>query len=242
MVLLLILYRTQLLSSGFSRIAWFAATALSAASLYFSYARVSWAILASVLIVFALFRLASFFVQRPDIIHLMTTLPIWLAVLIIAFPLWQGLISGLDELRPGSSVARFDSYTEGWEVVTTGAPLQSIAGIGVKPFLEELGRGAGSESTYVSLLVRGGLIALTLFVVFIAARAIHAYRARDWAGLLVIAALAGHALVADLDVGTLTLLFGLATPAGSGVLLGTGKSPPSPPGVVRSGQTEPPQV
>lgn len=90
--------------------------------------------------------------------------------LVSAFTAWQAYVLEQDSLRPGSSTARVESYTEGFDDATSQSPFVLVAGSRVKPFLEELGRGMGSQSTYMKLLVRGGLIAVGMFLAYFAWR------------------------------------------------------------------------
>lgn len=209
-LVLLVLGRKQLLAAGMNKLAWLAAVTLNISSLYYSYSRVSIAILAAVILVYVAYRVCAVI----DSGGLLATIILTTAA-VAAFNLfpWQDYLTDQDSLRPGSSSARFTSYAEGLDVAQDEGFLVLLAGNGVKPFLEDLGRGAGSESTYVSLLVRGGLVAVTLFACFLLARLGRAWRSRDWVGVLLISALAVHAMVEDLDIGTLTLLLILIEPA-----------------------------
>ncbi|WP_426940260.1 O-antigen ligase family protein [Pseudarthrobacter sp. S6] len=209
-LILLLIGGRKLRAAGMSNLTWLAAVALNAASLYFSYSRVSIAILVLIVAAYALYRILSVI----DSGGLLATVTVIIgAVFMFTLSPWQSYILEQDSLRPGSSGARFLSYDEGFSAASESGPLVFIAGNGVKPFLEEIGRGAGSESTYMSLLVRGGLIAVVLFLCFLMTRLSRAWKARDWTGALLFLALAIHALVEDLDIGTLTLLLILIEPA-----------------------------
>jgi hypothetical protein len=219
-LILLVTGRRKLMASGMGGFKWLMAVALNFSSLYFAYSRVSVAILILVVTIYALYRACSWLVAGE---LLATVVVVGGAVLMFAFLPWQEYIAEQDSLRPGSSDARFTSYLEGFEVAAAKGPMVFLAGNGAKPFLEELGRGAGSESTYVSLLVRGGLIAVALFLFFLLARFARAWKAQDWTAVLLFIALAIHAVVEDLDVGTLTLLLILIEPARIAL---TAKNPP----------------
>ena len=209
-LILLLLGRKNLLAGGMSKLWWAVAVGLNLCSLTFSYSRFSWAILAVTVAVYLSYRALSVVQGGPLLAGLF-----WFCAGAVAFLLlpWQSFLLEQDSLRPGSSGTRFTSYGEGFDAATGEGLLTFLAGNGAKPYLEELGRGAGSESTYVSLLVRGGVVAVVLFVAFIMARLASTYRARDWAGFALVAALAVHGVVEDLDVGTLTLLLALIEPA-----------------------------
>ncbi|WP_160663977.1 hypothetical protein [Pseudarthrobacter sp. ATCC 49987] len=208
-LILLVVGRRKLIASGMSRFKWIVAATLNFSSLYFAYSRVSLAILIVVLVTCVTYRACSILAAGG----LLATVTVFTgAVLIFALLPWQDYVLQQDALRPGSSDARFTSYLEGFDAASQSGPLVLIAGNGAKPFLEELGRGAGSESTYVSLLVRGGIIAVMLFVIFLLVRMRGAIKSKDWTAVLLLVALVIHAVVEDLDVGTLTLLLVLIEP------------------------------
>ena len=208
-LVLLLVGRKHIIAAGMSQRRWVLAVSLNLVSLYFSYSRVSTAIVVSIVAVYVLYRVCA----TIDRGLLATMILIATAVVVFSVSPWRAYILEQDSLRPGSSDARLASYGEGFDVASGEGVLAFIAGNGVKPYLEDLGRGAGSESTYVSLLVRGGLIAVVLFGIFVFLRLCRAFRAQDWTGLMLLIALAIHALVEDLDVGTLTLLLSLIEPA-----------------------------
>lgn len=209
-LILLLAARKQLLEAGLKRRWWLVAAALNLASLYYSYSRVSWAILILVVAGFFFFRWMTR--AAPGGFWFASTLSlIGGAVALILLP-WQEFILEQDSLRPGSSQTRRSSYVEGFEAAGDEGPIAFFAGAGVKPFIEGLDRGAGSESTYLSLLVRGGLVALVLLTMFFVGRLTRARTSFDGVSAALLVALAIHAVVEDLDVGTLTLLLVLIEP------------------------------
>lgn len=218
-LLLLVLYRRQLLAFGMTRLFWLSAVVLNLASLHLSYSRVSWAILIGLTGIYFFFRIASRSGKGGTALAVVATA----TSLLLALSLlpWREFLLSQDSLRPGSSTARFFSYTQGLDAAFSNGPWSALAGSGAKPFLEELGRGVGSESTYVSLLVRGGLAAGLLFTCFLLVRIRRAALVRDWAGVMVALALAIHALVEDLDVGTLTVVLVLIPPLASRLVVET---------------------
>ena len=170
-----------------------------------SYARASYAIAVTALGLYAVFAFASRFGRR-GIVWAAASLG-GVGVLVLLFVPWIEFLSKQDDLRPGSSRIRLLSYQLALEHATSNGPFVFIAGAGAKPYVEQLGFGAGSESTLFSLVVRGGVIGITLFLAFIFARLVRAYGDRDWALMILVGAVAAHALVEDLDTGALTLVF-----------------------------------
>jgi hypothetical protein len=114
-----------------------------------------------------------------------------------------------DQLRPGSSIARSESYLTGVAISLERGPIVFLAGSGVKPRKEGSAYGAGSESTYISLFVRGGAVAVAAFLTFLVLSLRRAIQEKDLTAVALVVGLAVHAAVEDLDVGTLTLLFGM---------------------------------
>jgi hypothetical protein len=209
-LILLILGRKNLRNAGMSRFRWVIAVVLNLCSLTFSYSRVSWAILILTIAVYAVYCVCSPLIGGPALAGIVVSATLLVSMLTLP---WQGLLLDQDSLRPGSSGTRFTSYGEGFDVAAGNGFFVLLAGNGAKPFIEALGRGAGSESTYVSMLVRGGIVAVVLFSLFVMVRIVRTYRMRDWTGLALVVAIAIHGVVEDLDVGTLTLLMVLIEPA-----------------------------
>jgi hypothetical protein len=201
----LILDRKSLLSLGMRNHIWFMILSLNLASLTLSYSRTSWAILLLVLFTNFIFRLnrritGGFFISLLLMISF-----IWGAT----FFNLEFFLTQQDSLRPGSSVLRFSSYSEAFTVAFDNGIINLIFGNGAKPYLESLGFGIGSESTFISLLVRGGLVALIAIILFFASRASEAVRNKDWTSFSLISALVVHALIEDLDIGSLTIIMGI---------------------------------
>lgn len=209
MALALLIYRKPLLAAGVTRRLWTVTVLASLVSLYYSYSRVSWLLLILFGGVWITFTVAKRLLKEagPAIAAL------GLAVAVVlggTFLPWLSLLQEQDALRPGSSSVRFQSYSEGVRSGTTQGPLVFIAGSGAKPDVVGLAHGAGSESTWASLFVRGGVVGVGLFSVAVISLINDRRRRGDLGGVLVGAALAAHALVEDLDVGTLTLLILIA--------------------------------
>lgn len=206
-LIMLIIYRKSLRRHGMSSTSWTISAVLSALSLYYSYTRVSYAILVLVVGYYYLYRFLSRAIPGGGLLSGLLFVVIFLFSYL--YLPWSEFLLEQDSLRPGSSEARFSSYFEGVSTATDGGPLVFIVGSGAKPFLEELGRGAGSESTYVSLLVRGGIICLILFCSFLWVRLSQAWKRDDLVTFALLIALAIHAVVEDLDVGTLSIVLAL---------------------------------
>jgi hypothetical protein len=87
------------------------------------------------------------------------------AILIAAFGLYYlyesgvGLFDLLNEARPGSNAARLGNYDASISLVMSEAP---FFGLGVKPRLDVSFIPLGSHSSWISFLVRGGMIGTTL--------------------------------------------------------------------------------
>jgi hypothetical protein len=123
-----------------------------------------------------------------------------------AFLPWQGFLEDQDSLRPGSSTTRFGSYLGGIQYATSQGPLVFLAGSGAKPPAADEMLAVGSESSWVGLLVRGGLVCVALLATFLVVRAVKAIRERDWVSLSLIFALTVRAVMEDIDLGTLTMV------------------------------------
>ncbi|MEJ2887908.1 hypothetical protein [Actinomycetospora aeridis] len=191
--------------------------ALNLVSVYLSYTRLTWVLTVLGLVAVAAAALARLVLGDRAHLALLPALLLGAAIYVVAPPLdVQALLTDADELRPDSSMARALSYTLGIDMTTGGDVPTQLFGFGAKPTVASLPYGVGSESTYVSLLVRGGTIALLVFVAALGAAFWVCLRRADWVGGLLLVLLAAHAVVEDLDVGTLTplvLVAVLAAPA-----------------------------
>lgn len=190
---------------GVGRVLLSLAMAGAAIALIFSLSRLSYAIVCIFILIAGVFGLAQRFIRRMPqlwaVVFLMVSAVV--SAVVVDVP---ALLAQQDALRPGSSASRFSSYLEGVTAVLSEGPLGVLFGFGFKPYLERQDRGIGSESTYISLFVRGGIIVVLIFLAFFVWRFVESARARDWPSTLVLPAVAIHAASADLDVGTLTMV------------------------------------
>lgn len=181
---------------------------LNSASVFLSYTRLTWILAVIGLVAVLVARLArrglgphSHFVIIPGILMA-------IVIAIVAPPLdVTGLLTELDELRPDSSVSRLTSYAVGIDMATGGDIATQAFGFGAKPEVLGLPYGVGSESTFVSLLLRGGALGLMAFVASLVALLVACVLRGDWGGGLILVLLVAHSVVEDIDVGTLTPLF-----------------------------------
>ena len=89
-------------------------------------------------------------------------LMIYVAFLAAIPALVLGLIEFISEFRSYSTESRLTSYTLGLETALTLSP---AFGIGYKPMVEFLSIPIGSHSSFISSLIRGGVLALGSFVI-----------------------------------------------------------------------------
>lgn len=207
MLLALVGYRASLIDRKFL---WWSALTGSIVTLQASYSRVSVALLAIGLAAMLFAKLLKSLLGRYAVAFWIPATAATLLTVAATFPFRQ-FLSDQDALRPGSSDSRFASYLSGIDVAFGHGLFPALVGNGAKPALDEGGFGAGSESTYVSLLVRGGLLALLLFCLFLSREFISRVRSHDVVGAILVSTLAVHAAVEDLDLGTLTLLVALVS-------------------------------
>lgn len=199
---------TYLRCMGCGRILILLAFIGSTAALLFSLSRLSYAIVVFTIMFAVVFYVSRLIFKRRASLYSLIFLASATACAFFVLDI-PAILARQDALRPGSSEARFASYLQGLEAVVTGGPVSTIFGFGFKPLFEEQGRGVGSESTYVSILVRGGIVAVIIFVAFLIWRFVEAMRSRDWISTLLLPALMVHAMSADLDAGTITIIFGV---------------------------------
>lgn len=86
---------------------------------------------------------------------------IYIASLAVIPALVLGMIEFISEFRSYSTESRLTSYTLGLE---TALNLSPAFGIGYKPMVEFLSIPIGSHSSFISSLIRGGVLALAAFV------------------------------------------------------------------------------
>lgn len=205
-LILIILNYPRLRQAGLRHAFLIASICFGLVSLCFSLSRLSYALALGVIAVGLLYRLGARLLPKygPILISVLLGVGACLALFLIDV---QSILAAQNSLRPGSSKARLSSYAEGFDTFMNSDFLTKAIGYGFKPLFADQDRGVGSESTYISLLVRGGLVGVLLFVAFLLGRIIKAARAGDWPALATLLATAAHAAAADLDVGTLTVLF-----------------------------------
>lgn len=207
MVVLLLMLATykQLVGNGMRRAWWWFAFVCLALSVYFSYSRLSLAIVVCLGGFFVLRLLAVRVLPRGGTAVAVYVTAAFLVVSVFTVP-WQEYLNEQDALRPGSSETRLSSYVSAVDAVVNSGISSVIGGLGDKPTFQNSAFGIGSESTLFSLLVRGGMIAVTLFLAFLLVRLFRSMRDRNLGMCLVLCGLGVHAVAADLDVGTLTLV------------------------------------
>ncbi|MQA33379.1 O-antigen ligase family protein [Modestobacter roseus] len=117
---------------------------------------------------------------------------------LVALPL-PALIASLNGTRAGSAETRGEIYRITLDrVLAAPTPL---LGSGVKERVPGLVASLGSHSTYLGLLYRGGLVALVLLLVVLAAASWAAWRRRDGWALALVVFVAVWSVAEDLDVG-----------------------------------------
>lgn len=207
---------------GGRRWVWVALLLLNLVSVFLSYTRLTWGLTALGLVAVLLGGVSRLILGDRAYLMLVPGILLAVATFLVAPPLDASLVlTDLDELRPDSSAARLTSYTLGIEMTTGGDPSTQLFGFGAKPVVASLPYGVGSESTYVSVLVRGGAVALLVLITALLLALKLCIQRADWEGGLLLVLLAAHSAVEDLDVGTLTplvLVALLAPPAGRSAL------------------------
>lgn len=204
-LLVMLVNRKNLLAAGMRPAFFWLAFALGGASLYFSYSRLSIALALAAGGYLVLRDVMRRLFSRTGSALVMITAVLGFAIVLAYLP-WQDYLNEQDSLRPGSSLTRALSYSSAVDAIAQAGGGSVLMGLGDKPPLAGASFGVGSESTYFSLLVRGGLIAVALFVTFLAMRLREAARLRDFGTATIILVTAVHAIAADFDTGTLTLL------------------------------------
>jgi hypothetical protein len=213
-LIILILNRRYFVVHGMRTSTWWVALISCASSLILSYARLPIAVFIVAFVLSVAIWVSQRVLGRGGVAITVLLASTSALVVLLAAPVDEFLQSQ-DSLRPGSSVARGNSYESGIQTAVSGGPWILLAGNGVKPALEEGGYGAGSESTVVSLLVRGGLIGVVLYVAFVLSRLQECLKTRDFGGVAVVIAFCMLAVFSDADTGTLLLVLPLLPALGA---------------------------
>ncbi len=185
--------------NGMKKCVWLCLSALNGVAIVLSYSRLS-IMMMIILVAAVLARL----IAKAGIL-LVWQIGLALTLLVANFQSITHTLQYINEARAGSADARLLSYVGGLSALSDAPAASWIVGLGAKPFTTSMGYGAGSESTLVSLLVRGGILAVALFVTFGCASIVVAKRRARFDQSILLIIVLTHALIEDLDIGTLTI-------------------------------------
>ncbi|MFF0240484.1 O-antigen ligase family protein [Rhodococcus pyridinivorans] len=120
---------------------------------------------------------------------------------------WDRLVdlaTSINSQREGSLVSRSAIYEATWmHIQALKVPL---AGFGVKPQLDYLVASVATHSTLLGLTFRGGIIALVVYLLFLAIGARTAWRTKNVAGAGIVVLVAAWTVLEDFDPGHLVPL------------------------------------